>query len=835
MGKPRRFNLSDSNMNIDRRNSEESARNRQANAGIGSSFRTMAKSPPMGNSAANSDEGKLRLDVGGQIGGPISFTAETSAISSGNLDISKNSAGTQKNTRGLVYAAVESGTSDTIDTITPAIYDGQILFLTGAVSTHSYTITHEVTSTTPGRILCPGNTDYTLSGDEVVILIEDVTAGNRPAWRLMSGEEGGGAGGGVSYPLTPSVNVLGTVTTNQTISLSASNAHSTTMTLGANITITFSNYPASGNQIEWEVEVTQDATGGRVITWPSEVVEDPGIVTTANTTSVVTFRTNDGGTTVHVVSLLNAAPTTAAGGANTTLSNLTSPTALNQDLNLGGNNIAGVGILSSNATDTADSGFLRMGNSESITWESSPAGVDGLISYNASNRFVLNANIVPDISATHTLGISTLRWGTGFFSSVDISTNLINDGNTTLGTTGGTDTLSIYALMNTTLNMNSNKITNVTDPTSAQDAATKNYVDTVGGGANTTLSNLGTTNINSDLLPNQTTGGNLGSSTTGKNWYNVFLGRVQFTSKMSEVTTQGSIQLVNNGGDDDMIFNVPSATADRFVWDMNGTAQMTLTSTELQCNGVNVDMENNSITDVNQLQVTGATGDTVIGLLTNSGSTFQLSAANTSGILAIYADTATDISTQIANFGADSAGINLFNDVDINDKNLSNVSIMNFYNATGTKPSLFSLTNDLFLNVGTGNTFEFEVGASTPRVKIDNLGLDIIGEYSSKVAEIIGNSGNILEIKLNSSADYLLTDNGVTVYSFTNTTGQHRFAGSAGLVADTDYVDMNDITTAPSTPSAGFARLYIFDDGAGNQSFRIKFDNGTIKTITTDT
>lgn len=118
-------------------------------------------------------------------------------------------------------------------------------------------------------------------------------------------------GGGVSFPIIPPVSVRGNVNTNQNIDLSLTTAHSTTMTLTGDIDITFSNFPTSGNQIEWEVEVTQDGTGGHVITWPAEVVNPPSLTTGAGTIVVIVFRTNDNGTTVRVG---NTVTTTSTGG-----------------------------------------------------------------------------------------------------------------------------------------------------------------------------------------------------------------------------------------------------------------------------------------------------------------------------------------------------------------------------------------------------------------------------------------------------------------------------------------------------------------------------------------
>ena len=109
-------------------------------------------------------------------------------------------------------------------------------------------------------------------------------------------------------------------------------------------------------------------------------------------------------------------------GANQSLSNLTSPTAINQDLNMGTNSISNAGAITSSSADPADTGFIRMGNGELLAWEASPAHTtDGYITYNGLERFQFNATIVPDVSGGQTIGVSGMEWGTVYAQSLDIS------------------------------------------------------------------------------------------------------------------------------------------------------------------------------------------------------------------------------------------------------------------------------------------------------------------------------------------------------------------------------------------------------------------------------
>jgi hypothetical protein len=85
-----------------------------------------------------------------------------------------------------------------------------------------------------------------------------------------------------------------------------------TGTLNANCTFTLSA-PAGSGAALLELWLTQDATGGRTVTWPGSVTLQGTLDTTANTTSRVLLDTIDGGTNwiATVVGSATAAPATA--------------------------------------------------------------------------------------------------------------------------------------------------------------------------------------------------------------------------------------------------------------------------------------------------------------------------------------------------------------------------------------------------------------------------------------------------------------------------------------------------------------------------------------------
>ena len=100
--------------------------------------------------------------------------------------------------------------------------------------------------------------------------------------------------------LPESLNAIGSAAAAQDVDFSAGYLHTLTLVV-ANTTISFINPPATGRSASMSLEIHQDATAGRLITWPASVKwaggTAPTLTATANAVDIFTFYTSDGGTT----------------------------------------------------------------------------------------------------------------------------------------------------------------------------------------------------------------------------------------------------------------------------------------------------------------------------------------------------------------------------------------------------------------------------------------------------------------------------------------------------------------------------------------------------------
>jgi hypothetical protein len=336
MGKAKRFNSYDSEVDTRRKIAQEAGVERQK-LSVGSSFRNMPLTPPKvavspasagtgtgtfatsslsadqtTNIAANDhvefdtldEDGGITLQTGaGQADGIFELKSGKKYQLSAHLRPEFSGA-----TGQLVIAWYDI--TNTAEIGSRAIYESQTHAshnanqpVAEAIITPTANITVEV------RIIAV--TALTALANEYCVanLFEIALGGS-------SGASGGGGGGGsgVSFPITPTINDHGNVgTTTEDLDLSASTGHVHKITLTGNPTLTFSNPPSSGTQIEFEIEFVQDGTGGRTVTFPASVAETISISGVANATTIVTFRTNDGGTTYHGIPALRGSISLSGG------------------------------------------------------------------------------------------------------------------------------------------------------------------------------------------------------------------------------------------------------------------------------------------------------------------------------------------------------------------------------------------------------------------------------------------------------------------------------------------------------------------------------------------
>ena len=394
----------------------------------------------------------------------------------------------------------------------------------------------------------------------------------------------GATAGGVSFPLTPDIKVHGNVTGAVDIDLSAITAHYQEMTLIGDITLTFSNPPADDKEISFIIDITQDATGGRTVGWPPSVRVDPVVGSGVNARTVIIVTTVDNGVNYDALIVTGG----EVDAANKTLSNLTSPTSINQDLLF-----STTGFDLGNSINPLDNLFVnqvRLQNGTLITNVPNIVSEDG-------NQMTFNV----DTAQIFLWKIASITKMTVAASSLNLNNvmNLDNAAGMTFFNAGFDPVADGEFRLNGT------------DMKVFSGGVVRNFSDITpgGGGANQQLSNLsGTVAVNLNLLPNQSTGGSLGSGVSTEEWFNLYVQKVRFPVKSTLAVGSNVIQTVNNAGNDDMVFNVSDTSLDRFLWTMNGVTQLSLTATELIANGVNFNLNANDILAVNNI---GTSGDPV--------------------------------------------------------------------------------------------------------------------------------------------------------------------------------------------------------------------------------
>jgi len=377
--------------------------------------------------------------------------------------------------------------------------------------------------------------------------------------------EGAGGGGGESFPIDPVIFDFGTTSGTLAMKLDGSDSgdgHSFKVTMNGNVTLTFDNPPASGTQHEFEMEFVQDATGGRTVTHPASVAETVTISSGAGKVTIVTYRTNDGGTTYHAIPALRGSVDLGSTGFMTTTMSNMGTTAMSADLLPSATAIRDIG---SNTLFFSDvfTGTLDLGDATDIqTLLGTSTGIVYNVKTGDSHQFAVNSinqvqidtdAIFPSTTAVDDCGKTAQRWDNVYTGTLNLGTSSNNQ--TLVGSASGI-----------TYNVKTGDSHDF-----AVNSITKFEVD-------------GTSiNITADILPTTTALHNIGSGSFAL--AAIFTTNVRFNAST----------LFINGGASGLTFEVP--TGDKFEYEINNVAEFTV-------NATNIDLHTNVVDNAGTINFT---------------------------------------------------------------------------------------------------------------------------------------------------------------------------------------------------------------------------------------
>jgi len=335
-------------------------------------------------SQAGSDQRKANLN-GALYTGNIGFELQTAV-----LDITTNTIDLLEDGSSDPLSVVSTDrivsifgeTEANLITILGVQRQGQRLFLYGIFG-NTITIIHTAAAT-DNTILCPGNTNFTLSDTEVVELVYDIT---NAKWRIVGGT--GTGGGDVTFPLllpkedlTPAA--LGTATIN--VALNTGNAKQIQFPAG-NINFLITGDPTNTFGEEIDVMFIQDSIGSRTLLTIDSRIKDSSsmnalIDSGANAKTIFKLITMDGGVSYHY-EVISPAGTVSSGNLSdlsidvtknwldfgiTSLGPITMSSVAGSDIDLTANDILNVDRLQ------LSGGTTSVTSTDDVVWYVDPSG-----------------------------------------------------------------------------------------------------------------------------------------------------------------------------------------------------------------------------------------------------------------------------------------------------------------------------------------------------------------------------------------------------------------------------------------------------------------------------
>jgi len=691
-------------------------------------------------------------------------------------------------------------------------------------STFTYSATGSATPETVGifqngNIVTADGSDIALDGTAFanvvpyIELIFDPTLATG-VWRVQFGA--GATGGGLTEPVILGINTL-TPQTSPTVTPIAWNTKNPQhITIDRNITFSFTDLPASGSYEGVLVIIDINATGGfNTPIWPASVANPPTVSTIANTRTSVMLYTIDGGTVVTHATGVGSS--TGGNFANQQLSNLSNP-ALNTDLSFGtfdGTNIDRLRFVIDSAApaSSADPSIFLDTSGDMIQ---NVAALDSII-WKANN--VPMAKIVESTAGVYRFDMLDHTIDNAKDVRFDASASFAGSG---AQPTIGFDTTSGEFRYNTPATKTHKFVVNNAFAVEIADAS-MTFVDGFQIVCNPSTTTPG---ISIGLVT-----GDPSTTANAELWYNAT------TNKLRTKENGVNVNVIGGTGSGDVVG--PASATDNAIARFDTTTGKLIQNSSVTINDAGDIISGSGNVDVGD----SATGwDAFFGrriefpnlLGTLIAANRQIVSRAVEGTNAILINVPTDQDFVISENGITnppaflmdmSAGI-LQVDNPILTIKINNSSPLNITKADSVAAAFFS-----------GNGFDFD-GGDIEINDNDLNGVNNIFMTTSLGAAVgsirgIDTSTDVLEIRLGAASDFAVTDNGTIRLAFNNTLLRWEFGGSS-LVQLPQETQISDRSSAPSTPPSGFVSLYVIN-AAGAQTFKIKFDNGTEKTIADDT